>query len=75
LSDPGEYIVYVERAGFLPENYRLTVEGGERAFQEVRLVPVEATASAEAEMPLANGLSEGSVLVLDRYFMSTIKLP
>lgn len=69
LSDPGDYIVYVERAGFQAENYRLTIgEGGDRAFQEIRLSPVEAAASAEAEMPLANGLSEGSVLVLDRVF-------
>jgi outer membrane protein OmpA-like peptidoglycan-associated protein len=68
LGEAGDYIAYVERAGFDPENYRLNIESGTRAFQEVRLSPVEAAASAEAEMPLANGLSEGSVLVLDRVF-------
>lgn len=68
LSTEGEYIAYVERAGFKPENYRMTIAKDAPAFQEMRLTPLESEASAEAEMPLANGLAEGSVLVLDKIF-------
>ena len=64
----GDYIAYVERAGFKPENYRLRVEQASPAFQEVRLRPNEDVASEEEAMPLANGLMEGSVLVLDKIF-------
>lgn len=68
LGAEGDYIAYVERAGFKPENYRLSVSKGATAFQEIRLRPLEESATVEAEMPLANGLAEGSVLVLDKVF-------
>jgi outer membrane protein OmpA-like peptidoglycan-associated protein len=64
----GDYVAYVERPGFKTENYRLTVSKGDIAFQEVRLRPNTVVASVEETMPLANGLSEGSVLILDKFF-------
>jgi outer membrane protein OmpA-like peptidoglycan-associated protein len=64
----GDYIAYVERPGFAPENYRLRAEKSTPAFEEVRLRPNADIASEEEAMPLANGLMEGSVLVLDKIF-------
>jgi outer membrane protein OmpA-like peptidoglycan-associated protein len=68
LAQEGEYIAYVERAGFRPENYRVTVNSEGVAFQEVRLRPIVDVATVADVMPLANGLVEGSVLVLDKIF-------
>lgn len=64
----GEYVATVERAGFKPETYRLTATKSAIAFEEVRLRPIADVVSAEEAMPLANGLTEGSVLVLDKIF-------
>lgn len=68
LPYDGDYVAYVERAGFKTENYRLTATKGSIAFQEVRLRPIADYVTAEEAMPLANGLTEGSVLVLDKIF-------
>lgn len=64
----GDYIAYVERSGFKPENYRLVAAKASPAFNEVRLRPIADVVSVEEAMPLANGLTEGSVLVLDKIF-------
>ena len=68
LPFDGEYIAYVERNGFKSENYRLEASSGQTAFNEIRLQPLADLASEEEVMPLANGLVEGSVLVLDKIF-------
>lgn len=64
----GEYIAYVERPGFKPENYRLTAVKGERAHQETRLETLTPDATIESTMPLANNLQDGSTIILDKIF-------
>jgi len=68
LPMDGDYIAYVERAGFKSENYRLTASRTGVVFEEVRLRPIVDVATVEDVMPLASGLVEGSVLVLDKIF-------
>ncbi|MBL7829209.1 MAG: OmpA family protein [Saprospiraceae bacterium] len=68
LANDGDYVAYVDRAGFKQENYRLNISKDATAFQEVRLRPIADNISIEDEMPLANGLTEGSTLVLDKVF-------
>lgn len=64
----GDYIAYVERAGFKPDNYRLKAVKGERASEEIRLEPLTPDASIETTMPLANNLQDGSTIILDKIF-------
>lgn len=69
LPQEGDYIAYVERAGFKPENYRITgLKKGDNPYQETRLEPLTADATIEASMPLATGIQDGSVIVLDKIF-------
>ncbi len=64
----GDYIAYVDRQGFRQENFRMTAMKGDRSFNEVRLQSLTPDASIEATMPLANGIQEGSVIILDQIF-------
>lgn len=65
----GDYVVYLERPGFKTENYRIqNLKKGLNPFQETRLEPLTPDATLEASMPLATGIQEGSVIVLDRIF-------
>lgn len=65
----GDYIVYVERAGFKSENYRITnLKKDDNPYQETRLEPLTPDATIEASMPLATGIQDGSVIVLDKIF-------
>ncbi len=70
LPYEGEWIVYIEREHFKPENYQLTAEKGKTAFQEIRLRPVdgEVARTVEEVMPLSNGVQAGSVLVMEKIF-------
>ena len=68
LPAEGEYVAYVERQGFRQENFRLTAVKGNRSFNEVRLESLTPDAGIEATMPLANGIQEGSVIILDQIF-------
>lgn len=65
----GDYVVYVERAGFKSENYR--IQGMTRdlnPFQETHLESLTPDATIESTMPLATGLQDGSTIVLDKIF-------
>jgi outer membrane protein OmpA-like peptidoglycan-associated protein len=64
----GDYVMYVDRAGFKTETIKVRASRENTAFEEVRLRPIADVVSAEEAMPLANGLTEGSVLVLDKVF-------
>ena len=67
LSMDGEYVAYVQREGFLNENFKVTVGKGMQPYDEIKLRAVPGT-NAEETMPLANGLFAGSVLVMDKIF-------
>lgn len=65
----GDYVVYVERAGFKSENYRINgLKMDANPYQETRLESLTPDASVEASMPLATGIQDGSVIVLDKIF-------
>ena len=70
LPYEGQYIVYIEREHFKPENYQLTAEKGKTDFQEIRLRPVEGELATTVEevMPLSNGMQAGSVLIMEKIF-------
>ncbi len=70
LSLEGQYVVYVERERFKPENYQFMAQKDKPDFQEVRLRPAEGEIAATVEdvMPLSNGLRAGSVLIMDKIF-------
>lgn len=68
LPIEGEYIAYVVRPGFREENFRVTAIKGDRSYNEVRLSSLTPDASIEATMPLANGIQDGSVIILDQIF-------
>jgi outer membrane protein OmpA-like peptidoglycan-associated protein len=67
LPMDGDYVVYVQREGFLNENFKVAMEKGKQPYSEVRLRAVPGT-NAEETMPLANGIFAGSVLVMDKIF-------
>lgn len=65
----GDYVVYVERAGFKTENYRITgLTKDLNPFQEVHLETLTPDATIESTMPLATGMQDGSTIVLDKIF-------
>ena len=66
----GQWVVYIEREHFKPENYQLTATKGKTDFQEIRLRPVEGELATTVEevMPLSNGVQAGSVLVMNKIF-------
>jgi outer membrane protein OmpA-like peptidoglycan-associated protein len=68
LPTDGDYVVYVEKQGFKPANFRLNAARGDRSFNEVKLQPLVEGIAIEESMPLSNGLYEGSVIILDRIF-------
>lgn len=71
LTREGDYVVYVERTGFKKENYRIAgLKMGDTPYQETRLegLTPDVAASLEASMPLATGIQDGSIIVLDKIF-------
>ena len=70
LSLEGQYIMYVEREHFKPENVQFIAQKDKPDFEEVRLRPVEGEVASTVEdvMPLSNGLRAGSILVMDKIF-------
>ncbi|MCB0577666.1 MAG: OmpA family protein, partial [Saprospiraceae bacterium] len=50
------------------DNFRVNVKKGDRTYNEIRLQSLTPGASIEATMPLANGIQEGSVIILDKIF-------
>jgi outer membrane protein OmpA-like peptidoglycan-associated protein len=70
LPFEGDYVVYVERAGFKSDNYRINGlrQGGDTPYQETRLEPLTPDASVEATMPLATGMQDGNTIILDKIY-------
>lgn len=68
LPKDGEWVAKVEKGGFRSETFRLTAGKGIGAYEEVRLKPLAEGATVAETMPLANGLMEGSVFILDKIF-------
>jgi len=68
LPRDGEWIARVEKNGFRSETFRVTAGKGISAYEEVRLKPTVEGATIAETMPLANGLTEGSVFILDKIF-------
>jgi outer membrane protein OmpA-like peptidoglycan-associated protein len=62
----GDYLVQIERKGFLPANYELAASLTQTDFHETRLRPTQIGGDADAEQPLAGAVQDGSVIVLDR---------
>jgi outer membrane protein OmpA-like peptidoglycan-associated protein len=68
LPYEGDYVGYVTRDGFTNENFSTKVaKDGLPEYNEVRLRTVDGVAAAAA-MPLANGIMDGSVIVMDNIF-------
>jgi outer membrane protein OmpA-like peptidoglycan-associated protein len=65
LTQPGDYLVKVERNGFHPENFNVTASPTQPQDVETRLRPVK-IGNAEEEQPLASAIQDGSVIILDR---------
>ncbi|HLP96557.1 MAG TPA: OmpA family protein [Saprospiraceae bacterium] len=68
LSKDGEWIAKVELKGFRAETYRVNASRGNAAYDEIRLKPLTEGLTIAETMPLANGLLEGSVFILDKIF-------
>lgn len=68
LSKDGEWIAKVELKGFRAETYRVNASKGNAAYDEIRLKPLTEGLTIAETMPLANGLLEGSVFILDKIF-------
>lgn len=68
LPRDGEWIARVEKTGFRSETFRVTAGKGISAYEEIRLKPTVEGATIAETMPLANGLMEGSVFILDKIF-------
>ncbi len=68
LPRDGEWIAKVEKGGFRSETFRLTAGKSTPSYEEIRLKPLVEGATVAETMPLANGLMEGSVFILDKIF-------
>lgn len=68
LSRDGEWIAKVEKNGFRAETFRVNAARTANAYEEVRLKPLAEGLTIAETMPLANGLLEGSVFILDKIF-------
>lgn len=68
LPREGDWVARVERNGFRSESYRLTAGRGAPSYEEIRLKTLDEGVSAAEAMPLASGLMEGSVFILDKIF-------
>jgi outer membrane protein OmpA-like peptidoglycan-associated protein len=66
LTQPGDYLVQIERTGFNPENFSLVATTTQANYQETRLRPIKIGAPSETEQPMAGALQDGSTIVLDR---------
>lgn len=68
LPREGEWVAKVEKTGFRSETFRLTAGRSAAAYEEVRLMPLAEGVTVAEAMPLASGLTEGSVFILDKIF-------
>ncbi|MBL7806241.1 MAG: OmpA family protein [Saprospiraceae bacterium] len=68
LSREGEWIAKVEKNGFRAETFRVNASKGGNSNDEVRLKPLTEGLTVAETMPLANGLLEGSMFILDKIF-------
>ncbi|MBC7774438.1 MAG: OmpA family protein [Phycisphaerae bacterium] len=68
LPRDGDWNVRVEKSGFRTETFRVTAGRGAPFYEEVRLKPLEEGVTVAETMPLATGLMEGSVFILDKIF-------
>jgi outer membrane protein OmpA-like peptidoglycan-associated protein len=68
LPRDGEWIAKVEKGGFRSETFRITAGKSTPSYEEIRLKPLVEGATVAETMPLANGLMEGSVFILDKIF-------
>jgi outer membrane protein OmpA-like peptidoglycan-associated protein len=68
LPVEGDYVGYVEREGFNSASFRFSAARGKRASEEVLLKPIKEGGTIEQEMPLANGLQDGSVIIMEKIF-------
>ncbi len=68
LPREGDWIAKVEKGGFRSETFRVTAGKGAAAYEEVRLKPLAEGLTAAETMPLANGLAEGALYILDNIF-------
>lgn len=68
LPIDGDYVGYVDREGFNSASFRITATRGKKPTQEILLKPLKEGTTIEEEMPLANGLQDGSVIVMERIF-------
>lgn len=68
LPVEGDYIGYVDREGFNSASFRFAAVRGKRTSSEISLKPLKEGASIEEEMPLANGLQDGSVIIMEKIF-------
>ena len=65
LPSDGEYLVQVEKEGFLPENANVMVFSDQGSYKEIRLRPTQLE-GASASNPNANALRIGSIVVMDK---------
>lgn len=68
LPIEGEWVAKVEKTGFRSETFRVNAGKNAPAFDEIRLKPLEEGLTAAETMPLANGLMEGAIFILDKIF-------
>jgi outer membrane protein OmpA-like peptidoglycan-associated protein len=68
LPTEGNYLGTVEREGFQSQSFRTTATRGSRTSSEILLRPLVQGASVEETMPLANGLQDGSIIIMERLF-------
>jgi outer membrane protein OmpA-like peptidoglycan-associated protein len=60
----GDYLVKVERAGFLPESFTMAVMPSAPVYRDIRLRPTVLT--TDAETPQATPMQPGSIIVMDK---------
>jgi outer membrane protein OmpA-like peptidoglycan-associated protein len=70
LPVDGDWLMQIEREGFKPENLKIKANKSKRPYNEIRLRALTPATSAAVEetLPLANILSKGSVVVMDKVF-------
>ncbi len=68
LPEEGNYIVTVEKQGFKTEDFRVTARPNDPLFNEITLTPEAENVTADDVAPLANGLRQGAVIVMDKIF-------
>lgn len=69
LPREGEWVAKVEKGGFRSETFKVIAgKGTPPTYEEVRLKPNTEGLTVAETMPLATGLMEGSVFILDKIF-------